>query len=128
MLYPFMKDVITWFDIPTEDFDRAVKFYSDILGQKVRVDTYMDQKLGFFPMEGREGVGGDLVPPGMGNKPCANGTRVYLSCEGILDEVLGRVEKAGGKIIAPKFKIGEVGWIAVIMDTEGNIVGLHSFK
>lgn len=123
-----MKDVITWFDIPTEDFDRAVKFYSDILGQKVRVDTYMGQKLGFFPMEGQEGVGGDLVPPGMGNKPSANGTRVYLSCQGILDDVLGRVEKAGGKIIAPKFKIGEVGWIAVIMDTEGNAVGLHSFK
>jgi predicted enzyme related to lactoylglutathione lyase len=38
------------------------------------------------------------------------------------------VEKAGGKIIAPKFKIGEVGWIATIMDTEGNTVGLHSFK
>lgn len=123
-----MKNAITWFDIPTENFDRAVKFYSDILGQKVRVDTYMGQKLGFFPMEGMEGVGGNLVPPGTGNKPCANGTRVYLSCEGVIDEVLGRVEKAGGKIIAPKFRIGDVGWIAMITDTEGNTVGLHSFK
>jgi predicted enzyme related to lactoylglutathione lyase len=40
-----MKDAITWFDIPTEDFDRAVKFYSDILGQPIRVDTFMGQKL-----------------------------------------------------------------------------------
>lgn len=123
-----MKDAISWFDIPTEDFDRAVKFYSAILGKEVRVDTYMGQKLGFFPMEGREGVGGDLVPPGLGNKPCTNGTRVYLSCEGILDEVIGRVERAGGKIVEPKFKIGEMGWIALIMDTEGNTIGLHSFK
>lgn len=123
-----MKDAITWFDIPTENFDRAVKFYSDILGKEVRVDSYMGQKLGFFPMEGRDGVGGDLVPPGMGNKPCANGTRVYLSCEGILDEVIGRVEKSGGTIVQPKFKIGEMGWIAAIMDTEGNTVGLYSFK
>lgn len=79
-------------------------------------------------MDGKEGVGGDLVPPGTGNKPSANGTRVYLSCEGIIDEVIGRIEKSGGKIIAPKFKIGEMGWIAMIMDTEGNTVGLHSFK
>ncbi len=46
----------------------------------------------------------------------------------MLDEVIGRVEKAGGKIVAPKFKLGEVGWIALIKDSEGNIVGLHSSK
>lgn len=123
-----MKDAITWFDIPTEDFDRAVRFYSDILGKEIRVDTYVGQKLGFFPMDGMEGVGGDLVPPGSGNRPCANGTRVYLSCQGIIDEVIGRVEKSGGKIIMPKSKLGDVGYIAMIMDTEGNTVGLHSFK
>jgi predicted enzyme related to lactoylglutathione lyase len=123
-----MKNAITWFDIPTDDFDRAVKFYSEILGQKIRVDTYMGQKLGFFPMDGREGVGGDLVPPGLGAKPCANGTRVYLSCEGIIDDVISRVDGAGGKIILPKSKMGDVGWIAMIMDSEGNTVGLHSFK
>jgi uncharacterized protein len=123
-----MKNAITWFDIPTEDFDRAIKFYSDILGQQIRVDTFMGQKLGFFPMDGMEGVGGDLVPPGMGNKPCANGTRVYLSCQGIIDEVIGRVEKSGGKIIAPKFKLGDRGCIEIILDTEGNTVGLQSFK
>jgi uncharacterized protein len=122
-----MKNAIIWFDIPTEDFDRAVKFYSDILGQEIRVDTFMGQKLGFFPMDGLEGVGGALVLPRWA-KPCANGTRVYLSCQGIIDDVIGRVEKSGGKIIAPKFELGDRGWIAIIMDTEGNTVGLHSFK
>ena len=122
-----MKDAITWFDIPTENFDRAVKFYSEILGQPIRVDTFMGQKLGFFPMDGTEGVGGALVLP-MWAKPCADGTRVYLSCQGIIDEVIGRVEKSGGKIIAPKFELGDRGWIAVIMDTEGNTVGLQSYK
>jgi uncharacterized protein len=104
-----MKNVITWFDIPTEDFDRAVKFYFDILGNEIRVDTFMGQKLGFFPMEGMEGVGGDLVPPGPENKPSASGTRVYLSCEGIIDDVIGRIEKSGGKIVNPKTKIGDMG-------------------
>ena len=123
-----MKDAITWFDIPPRIFDRAVKFYSDILGQKIRVGTLMGQKLGFFPMEGKDGVGGDIVPPVTGYKPCANGIRVYLSCQGIIDEVIGRVEKSGGKIVSPKIKIDDMGWIALIMDTEENIVGLHSFK
>jgi len=45
----------------------------------------------------------------MGNKPSANGTRVYLSCEGVLDEVIARVEKAGGKIVMPRTKIGDAG-------------------
>ncbi|MDD1759324.1 MAG: VOC family protein [Methanothrix sp.] len=123
-----MNNVISWFDIPTEDFDRAVKFYSAVIGKEIRVESFMGQKLGFFPMEGREGVGGDLVPPGMGARPCDHGTRVYFSCEGILDEVIARVEKAGGKIAMPKTQIGEAGWIAVILDTEGNSVGLHSFS
>ncbi len=92
------------------------------------METFMGQKLGFFPMEGREGVGGDIVPPGLGNKPCGHGTRVYLSCEGVLDEVIARVEMAGGKITMPKTALGQAGWIAMIMDTEGNGVGLHSFK
>ncbi|MDD4447943.1 MAG: VOC family protein [Methanothrix sp.] len=123
-----MKNVVSWFDIPTEDFDRAVRFYSAILGKEIRVDFFMGQKYGFFPMDGREGVGGDIVPPEMGNKPSANGTRVYLSCEGVLDEVIARVEKAGGKIVMPRTKIGDAGWVALITDSEGNIVGLHSFK
>jgi len=49
----------------------------------------------FLPDGWNGGVGGNLVPPGPGYKPCANGTRVYLSCQGIIDEVIGRVEKAG---------------------------------
>lgn len=121
-----MKSAINWFDIPTADFDRAVKFYSKILAQEIRVGEHMGSKLGFFPSEGREGVGGDLVPPNPHSAPSATGTRVYLNCEGRLDAVLSRVEAAGGKIINPKFSIGEPGWIAIIADTEGNTVGLHS--
>ena len=79
-----------------------MKFYSDILGKQINVYTYMGQKLGFFPMDEMEGIGGDLVPPEIGNKPCAIGTRDYLSCQGIIDEVIGRAEKSGGKIIALK--------------------------
>ena len=127
-----MKNVITWFAVPTVDFDRAVKFYSDILEAKVTVREYMGQKLGFFPMDEGvamlEGVGGNLVPPSDDFKPSRDGTIVYFSCEGRLDKALSLVEQCGGKIVKPKSNIGEPGWIAVIEDTEGNNIGLHSLK
>jgi uncharacterized protein len=124
-----MANVVVWFDVPTENFDRAVKFYSDILGTPIKVDTFAGQKLGFFPMEG-EGSGGDIVPPDPGYKPSSQGTRVYLNCGDKLDEVAGRVAKAGGKILQPKFPIGDgtMGYIVMIADTEGNHVGLHGSK
>jgi predicted enzyme related to lactoylglutathione lyase len=121
-----VKNVLAWFDVPTLDFDRAVKFYSDILGEPVQVSEHMGQKLGFFPMERDGDVGGDILPPSDNFRPSAQGTRVYLSCDGQLDGVIGRVESAGGKIVRPKMSIGEPGWIALIEDTEGNVVGLHS--
>jgi uncharacterized protein len=117
-------NIVVWFDIPTDNFDRAVKFYSDILGTPIKVDTFMGQKLGFFPME--PGSGGDIVPPNPNHKPSSQGTRIYLNCADKLDEVASRVAKAGGKILQPKFAIGEnMGYIVMIADSEGNHVGLH---
>ena len=69
-----------------------------------------------------EGITGDI---NAGMKPSADGTRIYLNAEGKIDVILGRVEKAGGKVILPKtvFPWGNVG---LVRDTEGNVVGLHS--
>jgi predicted enzyme related to lactoylglutathione lyase len=122
-----MKNAITWFDIPTLDFERALKFYRDILGSPLRVDDYLGQKLAYFPMDPKGDVGGDLVPPSKFNKPSKVGTRVYLSVESV-DDVLARVVKAGGKIAQAKYSIGKPGYIAVIEDSEGNVVGLNSLK
>jgi predicted enzyme related to lactoylglutathione lyase len=57
-----MNNVVTWFDIPTEDFDRAVRFYSAILGKEIRVETFMGQKLGFFPWKGGKEWAGISFP------------------------------------------------------------------
>jgi len=121
-----VKNVVTWFDIPTADFDRAIKFYSDIMGEQVQVGEFMGQTLGVFKTDNRESVTGDIVPPGPNHKPSPDGTRIYLCCEGKLDQVISRVETAGGMVLHPRFAIGEAGWIAVIRDSEGNTVGLHS--
>lgn len=123
-----MKNAITWFAMPCLDFDRAVKFYSTILGTEMHVDEGMGQRMGMFPMDQDGGVSGAIVGPNPYHRPSIDGTRVYLNCDGILDDVLGRVEKAGGAVIMPKMSIGEHGCIAMIEDVEGNTVGLHSPK
>lgn len=123
-----MKSPIGWFDIPTLDLDRAAKFYSAVIGKPVNISDFMGMKMGFFPMEKDGDVGGALMPPGAENAPSKTGTRVYLSFDGNLDEAISRVEPAGGKISVPKMAIGEAGFIAMMEDTEGNIVGLHSYK
>lgn len=122
-----MRNAISWFDIPTLDFERALKFYNTVLGVPLREDVFMGQKLAYFPMEQKGEVGGDLLPPSKHNKPSRTGTLVYFSVDNI-DDVLARVEKAGGKIIEHKYPLGIPGFKAVIEDTEGNVVGLHSAK
>ena len=111
----------------TFNFERALKFYEDILGSPLRVDDYLGQKLAYFPMHPKGAVGGDLVPPSKFNKPSKVGTRVYLGVESI-DDVLARVIKAGGKLVQAKYPTGDPGFIAIIEDSEGNVVGLNSLK
>ncbi|MFK7973116.1 MAG: VOC family protein, partial [Bacteroidia bacterium] len=54
-----------------------------------------------------------------------NNTLIYFESKDCVTEI-ARVEQAGGKVIKPKMSIGEFGFVAVIMDTEGNAIGLHS--
>jgi len=56
-----------------------------------------------------------------------NGTMVYFSCADCAVEA-GRVAAQGGRIHREKMSIGEYGFIALAVDTEGNMFGLHSMK
>ncbi|MBK9177679.1 MAG: VOC family protein, partial [Flavobacteriales bacterium] len=77
--------------------------------------------------DGQNGkVGGAIVKSGM-HKPSKEGTLVYLNANPDLAESLGRVEKAGGKVLMPKTHISDdIGYMAFFMDTEGNAVAMHS--
>lgn len=120
-----MANVINWFEIPVTDFDRAKKFYSQILNGDMHTDVCMGVKMGFLPMEG-QGVGGAICY-GENYKPSPDGAKVYLSGGEDLSTPLSRVEKAGGKVVMPKTKISdEVGYMAFFIDTEGNNVAFHS--
>jgi len=119
-----------WFEIPVQNIDRAKSFYETLLGiEIVPIDmtAEMGSMLGMFPDE--DGVGGALVQNSQhGYIPSPEGTLIYLSAQGNLDETLSRVESTGGQVLLPKTSIGENGVIAWIRDPEGNKVGLHSMS
>ena len=122
--------MINWFEIYTSDFNRAKKFYTDVFQLKLTdlpmsSDRHSDMQYATFPADGG-GPGGALVKIGQA-KPGYGGTLVYFASKDI-DTELRRVEAAGGKILRPKVGVGEFGFIALIEDTEGNLIGLHSEK
>lgn len=119
-----MANTVVWVDIPAVDLDRALRFYSAVLGVAIPKDVFPGGALGVFPHEGND-VGGCLfhkadAPPG------DKGPLIYLNCNGRLDEAEAAVVPHGGKVIEPKHSIGPHGFRSVILDSEGNRVGLHS--
>jgi predicted enzyme related to lactoylglutathione lyase len=117
-----MRNAINWFEIPASDFERAVKFYSDILGTPLRKEDFGGLPHGYFPSED-PGVGGAVVF-GEGYVPSMTGATVHLNPNGKIEEILSQVEAAGGQIILPKQDIGGGVELALIIDTEGNKIGL----
>ena len=122
-------NAIGWFDIYVNDLQRATAFYENVLEQKLEVigdPTGETQMMAFSGNMSAYGASGALVKanhfrPGMG------GTLVYFSVEDCsIPE--SRVAAAGGKIVRPKFSIGQFGWVTLCVDTEGNSFGLNSMK
>ena len=117
-----MTNALNWFEIFVADLDRATRFYEEVLSLSLRRED--DGGMSIFPYEGPEGVGGALVQkPGLAGR---QGALIYLPAEGQLDACLGRVAGAGGSVITPRLGIGPHGFVAVVRDSEGNHVGLHS--
>jgi predicted enzyme related to lactoylglutathione lyase len=118
-----MQSAIEWFEIPAADFDRAVQFYGTVLGTQLRRELFNGTPNAIFQYD--EGTTGGAVVSSPNFQPSDKGTLVYLSAYGDLDGVLSRVPVAGGQVVMPKTFIGDPGYIATVIDTEGNKVGLH---
>ncbi|MCA0327475.1 MAG: VOC family protein [Proteobacteria bacterium] len=121
---------VHWFEIYTADLARARRFYEAVFQTKLEPLPSPEGDAGgvemlAFPMEmNSPGSGGTLVRMD-GVAPGGGGTLIYFGCEDCAVEQ-GRVVAAGGQISKPKFSIGPYGFCALVVDTESNMIGLHS--
>jgi hypothetical protein len=118
-----VTSTITWFEIPATDFARAIRFYETVMDTAL-VHQAAWPNLAIFPYE-RPGISG-AIAHGESFRPAGEGTIIYLNCSGKFDAVLNRVESAGGAIVEPRTHLPGVGWVAQILDSEGNRIGLHA--
>ena len=122
-------DTLCWTDIPVTNLDRAIKFYSAILGKEVRKMSETGFEYGLLPHEEQNAsgclcVGGDSV--GNKNEPSETGPLIYLSVEGRLNEAVKAARVNDGKVLQERQQIGPHGVRAIIVDSEGNRIALHS--
>ncbi|HZY38304.1 MAG TPA: VOC family protein [Mucilaginibacter sp.] len=120
-------NALNWFEISVTDIARAKKFYEEIFGIEMMEQEMMGMKMAYFPADMMNGkVGGGLVESQY-HKPSVDGAKIYLNANPDLDGPLGKVEAAGGKVHMPKMKISdEIGYMGFFVDTEGNVVAMHS--
>lgn len=119
-----MANQIVWCDIPVIDLDRAIRFYSAVLGGAVSKEEMPGMAIGLFPHG--DGDVGACLHKSEDDHPSDHGPLVYLNCKGRLDAAIAASTSHGGKILQPKHAIGPYGFRAIILDSEGNRVALHS--
>jgi hypothetical protein len=120
------QNTFCWADIPVTNLDRAIKFYSAVLKGEVKKDSFGEMSFGLLPHY-ESNVSGCLVVM-KDNQPSQTGPLVYFSVEGRLDDAIVQVREHAGKILQEKHQIGPHGFRAIIVDSEGNRVALHSQK
>ena len=121
-----VTNAINWFEIPALDIVRAKNFYERIFEIKMEEMEMPGMKYATFPFDPISGkVSGGLAQSEM-HIPAMTGSIIYLNGNPDLQAVLDRLEGAGGKITMPKTSIGQNGFMAFFIDTEGNSMAVHS--
>lgn len=118
------KDFVTWFEIPAYNHYRSVAFFNYIYGIEITTVELNGFAMGFFPAE--NGIGGAIVT-GQGCVPSEIGPLIYLNGGYDLNNVLSKVNEAGGRVVMEKSYLSDTaGYFALFIDSEGNRLALHS--
>jgi predicted enzyme related to lactoylglutathione lyase len=120
-----MSNRVVWVDIPVQNLDRAIAFYSGVLGVAITKEGGPGFAFGLLPHEGTD-VGGCLYLPGPDNAPSQTGPLVYLNVAGRLPQAAEAVPGLGGQVLKPIHELGPHGFCAIVLDSEGNRVALHA--
>lgn len=118
-----MKNIIGWFDIPVNDLDRSINFYSKVLDVEIKKE-FEGMDVGII-QHSKDVIGGCLFKS-KDESPSSSGILIYMNVDGRLDEAITVTKDLGGKILKEKHQIGPFGFRAIILDSEGNRIALHS--
>ena len=121
-----MTDRIVWFDIPTVDLDRAIEFYAAVLNCEITREEATSGTIGVLLHEDGE-IAGCLFKK-EGYPPSDTGPLMYLNVNSGLKEALETATRLGGKIVQDILAISPYGYRAIIIDSEGNRIALHSYS
>lgn len=121
-------NVVSWFEIPVSDMERAQAFYEKIFDIKMIPLEFPNLRMRMFPISNPLNIGGALVQNADFYEPSdSKGPLVYLNANPDVQIILNRIDEAGGTIIVPKTEISpEHGHMAIFIDSEGNRMALHS--
>ncbi len=112
-----------WIDIPVANLDRAAAFYEAILDIQVYREEF--NKIQFGILDHEQGNGGCLIPDESAIS-ADKGILVYMNVDQRIQDAMSKVETHGGKVLEPVHAIGPHGFRALILDSEGNRLALHS--
>ncbi len=116
-----MTNRIVWFDVPASDLERAMNFYSKVLDVEIS-----EEFPGVAVMSHEQGEVAGCVFKSEEIQPSDQGTLLYFNVSGRLNEAVSAAEECGGTIKEPVHAIGEFGHRAIVIDSEGNRIALHS--
>jgi len=119
-----MKHNIVWYDIPAIELDRAIRFYSSVLGAPVEREDVGGVPLAWLPTPDGGRMGCVCVVPGF--KPSADGIMIYFGVNGRLKAAVAAVRANGGTVQSDIHSIEPYGFRAEVLDSEGNCIALHS--
>jgi predicted enzyme related to lactoylglutathione lyase len=120
-----MKRLVVWFDVPVLDLDRAIAFYTAVLGEEVlKQEMGPGFVMGLLP--GEEEVFGGCLYVSDETKPTDQGTMQYFNVNGRLRAAVEAAKANGGVVRSDVEQIGPWGYRAIVLDSEGNRIALHS--
>ncbi len=119
-----MSAAIVWVEIPVLDMPRALAFYNTLF--QLQSEAHDDgERLSAVLWMIHDKPGLSLTQTA-GFNPSPDGPWIYLYSEDPLEELLARVEAAGGEVLTPLTSMGEAGSYTAILDTEGNTIALYT--
>ena len=119
-------DRVVHFEIPVDNMTRAEKFYQTVFGWKINIIPLMKYTLVYTtPVDDKQmHMEKGAINGGMLQRQAPITSPVITIGVKNIDLSIKSLEKSGGKIVKPKFQVGDMGLSAYCKDTEGNIIGL----